>query len=312
MRIIFLTNKYTVDNISGECLKKLIKSKKNVIAVGLGLNSKNDLSPFPPLNIVAEEYNIPIIEISDLNERFTIKTILAMKPDLIITCAFRFIVPGEIIQNVDHIINLHPALLPKYRGAHPENWAIINGETETGITVHFLTEKIDQGPIIAQERVNIDPLEDINDLSEKLRKIAPTLLINVVSSLEKGTITTIPQSEEQASYFPPRRPEDGLINWNDSCVKVFNMIRALKPPFPGAFSYIKGKKITILEAMPKKGVLYSDPGKIIKIDGKSMIVSTSDGVLQINSVYIDPVIPIKAVELMRYLNLKEGESFDGY
>ena len=147
-------------------------------------------------------------------------------------------------------LNLHGSLLPRYRGRCPVNWVLINGETETGVTLHYMEEKPDRGEIVGQERVAIQPEDTALTLFARMTVAAGTLLREAYPLLRAGTAPRLPQDQSQASYFGGRRPSDGLISWDKDALSVYNLVRAVTHPYPGAFTHLRGKKLFIWAGKP--------------------------------------------------------------
>lgn len=171
--------------------------------------------------------------------------ISALKPDLIVVGEYHFLLKKEIIEIPRYgAINLHGSPLPRYRGAHPINWMIINGETEGAVTCHYITEGLDDGDIIAQYTFPILETETAYDVRPKTEVTGQRLLRDVLERFKKeGRVRGVPQDESKASYYPPRTPEDGLIDWNQSSKQIYNFVRALTKPYPGAFALLGGGKV---------------------------------------------------------------------
>ncbi len=169
--------------------------------------------------------------------------------DLIIVSGYPKLIPPKVIAHPKiGIINIHQSLLPAYRGRHPLNWAIINGEKYTGITIHHINKKFDGGNIICQEKVSVDKDDTIMDVYNKTVAKGNKMLKKVFKMACTKSFNGNRQDSESASYYPPRSPKDGKIDWNNSAVKIKNLIRALTMPYPGAFFNYERKKIIIDKA----------------------------------------------------------------
>jgi len=230
---------------------------------------------------IAKEFSLAVKQ-PNKKELYTfIPYIKNTKPDLIVVCGYKYIIPKEIF-NIPKFrtINIHPSYLPAYRGQHVINWAIINGKKETGITIHFIDEGIDTGDIIIQKKVPILFEDTAATLHDKLYHEACELLLYVLNCIASGKqIQRKKQNDDEASYFKPRVPEDGRIDWNRSGLEIYNLIRALVKPWPGAYSYIKGKKIIIWCAKFENNCScnqYSN-GEIIEISDSTLTINVKDG-----------------------------------
>jgi len=166
---------------------------------------------------------------------------------ILLSINYLFILDKEIFCRFDFPINFHGSLLPKYRGRTPHVWAIINNEIETGITAHFIEEGCDVGDIIYQERIKIENCYTGDDLLNIFQIEYPKIIFKVLESISNGKFLRIPQDNNAATYFPKRVPEDGLLNWNWQKDRLYNWIRALSNPYPGAFTYYNKEKVIIDE-----------------------------------------------------------------
>lgn len=180
-----------------------------------------------------------------------VKRVQGLNADLAVCFSYDMILKKEVLQSFPKgIFNIHGALLPKYRGGNVLNWVIINGEKETGVTLHLMQETVDSGPIVLQKKVNIEFEDTALTLRSKLNDAGRDLLSEFWGLVTDDKIEAEPQNEEEATTVSKRRPEDGLFDWSWDTVRIYNMIRALVKPWPGAFYYENGKKITIDSFMP--------------------------------------------------------------
>ncbi len=204
--------------------------------------------------------------------------------DVILSINYLFLIDEEIISlPKKYAINIHGSLLPKYRGRTPHVWAIINNETKTGITAHLIDSECDTGDIIDQIEVKIDNNDTGATILEKFNDLYGPLIDRVLLKIENNQLTKIPQDHSKATYFGKRTPNDGRIDWNWQKERIFNWIRAQAHPYPGAFTFIKGKKITI------DRISYIDDGFNFAIVNGTIIstnplkVKTPNGVVKIES-----------------------------
>lgn len=198
---------------------------------------------------------------------------------LIIVCGYKFIIPKEIFLIPESgTINIHPSMLPCYRGQHVINWAIINGENETGVTLHFMDETLDTGDIIVQKAVPIDFEYNANDLHDRIYEEACCLLKQLLIDFNDGKpLERKSQVSSSATFFKPRKPEDGLIDWSKSSLEIYNLIRALSKPWPGAYTYFNGYKVVIWKSHVRDHKNNTDHGKVINVSDGYLEVSTYDG-----------------------------------
>jgi methionyl-tRNA formyltransferase len=203
--------------------------------------------------------------------------------DLIIVCGYKFIIPREIFSIPKRgTINIHPSMLPRYRGQHVINWAIINGEKETGVTLHFMDDTLDTGDIILQKKVPIQIEDTAKELHNRIYMEACVLLRQLLVDVRHGKLLIgKKQISEDATFFKPRKPQDGLIDWNKSSVEIYNLIRALSKPWPGAFTYMGGNKVIIWKVQIHDSKAVGSCGKIIKSSDDYLAVYTADGHIRI-------------------------------
>ncbi len=186
-------------------------------------------------------------------------------------------------------VNVHAGMLPRYRGRAPLSWAIMNGEEEAGLTVHFIDEGVDSGPIITQRAYAIGENETAGALYTRIEGDIPNLLLDVVGRFERGSVEGIPQDEERAMCFPSIRPEHARIDWSRSAGNIHDQIRALSRPYPGAWTRYRGKKMIIWKARPL-GIELPEcfPGTVVnRWPGKGIVVSTGMGYLLVEEAEIE-------------------------
>jgi len=202
-------------------------------------------------------------------------------PELVLSVFYRKMLPGRVLDAASvAAVNLHPSHLPAYRGRAPLNWVLVNGERETGVTLHHMTRRADQGNIIAQRRIEIASRETALSLYHKIEATGVDVLGEGLRLIEEGRGDGFPQDESQASYFGGRRPEDGRIDWSWPAHRVDCLVRAVAPPWPGAFGEIDGRTVMIYEGEPGEPIAGSErasspPGTARTVDGR-MFVATGD------------------------------------
>ncbi|HCQ29889.1 MAG TPA: methionyl-tRNA formyltransferase [Flavobacteriales bacterium] len=259
----------------------------------------------------ALEHNLPVLQPVNLKAPDFIEELKSYNANLQIVVAFRML--PEVVWNMPELgtFNLHASLLPKYRGAAPINWAIINGEKETGVTTFFLQHEIDTGEIIMQEKVQISETDTAGTLHDKLMLIGADVVLKTVQSIENGSVKTSPQDDKMACPAPKIFKKDCLIDWNNSNESLYNKIRGLSP-YPTAFTYLKSKsgdrkvlKIYFTEKINDKPA--KKPGTIIT-DNKSYIhVSTADGLLILTDLQLEGK---KRLAIKDFLNGTDMEQFE--
>jgi len=211
--------------------------------------------------------------------------IKAKKPDLIWITDYRYLLPEELLPLTPlGIINLHPSLLPQYRGRAPINWAILNGEEYLGLTAHFVDSGMDTGDIIMQKTIHLSSEEDVSDALIKLYPLYDSVSRDVIATILSGDVVSHPQDHSKSSTYRSRRPQDGKIDWSKSAMEINNLIRAVAPPYPGAFTYFSDERILILKAVQVNTKSHSVPGTITSSSENGLVVSCGDDSLLLNQI----------------------------
>jgi len=252
----------------------------------------------------AQDNRISVFAPEDPNGQEFISILSGLKPDLFVLSAYGHILSGELLK-VPRLggINIHPSLLPKYRGAAPIQRAIMAGEKKTGITIFFMDEKVDHGDIILMKELDIEPMDTSGSLSERLSLMASDLIVDVIKSIAQGSYSTFKQDEKAMSYAQKIRKEELIINWSDSTEKIFNLIRALSPN-PGARTTFRDKELIIVEAMP--GDKKTESG-ICHIENRNLYVGTRDGAIILKAVKPENRGIISGLDFINGFRIKEGE-----
>ncbi len=236
-------------DIGYQCLKYLIDEEYYVIGVFTHDTDPHEKQWFKTAESLAKENFIPVFKPSTLKTEKWYRKVKYMQPDLILSLYYRNIIPEEIFSQAKFgAYNMHGSYLPTYRGRAPLNWAIINGENYSGVSLHVLEKTFDTGAIVDQERVEFSENEYVADIQPRITDAGVKLFKRSLEKLLDGNPQTTPQDESKATYFGKRTPEDGRIDFNKSAKEVYNLIRALSKPFPGAFAKINGTDTTIWRA----------------------------------------------------------------
>lgn len=299
-------------NIGCRCLEVLLRRNQNVVAVFTHRDDPNEHIWFDSVANLARTHRLPCHFPDDINKPYWVKRLNVLKPDLIFSFYFRQIFSPEILK-IPRMgaINLHGSYLPWYRGRCPVNWVLINGEKETGVTLHYMTARPDEGDIIARAEVPIDFEDTALILFHKLEKAAVRLFDQALYSIVAGTNRRIPQDISIGSCFGGRRPEDGWIDWTKSSIRIYNLIRAVTRPYPGAFTYLKGKKLFVWKARPYKPVAsmaLGSPGRIHVRDGM-LLVATGQGAIRILECQVEGGREMVTFEKLNTL-IADGDQFD--
>ncbi|RJL42093.1 bifunctional UDP-4-amino-4-deoxy-L-arabinose formyltransferase/UDP-glucuronic acid oxidase ArnA [Pectobacterium carotovorum] len=230
----------------------------------------------------AAEMDVPVFAPEDINHPLWVSRIRELAPDVIFSFYYRTLLSDDILQLPSFgAFNLHGSLLPRYRGRAPVNWVLVNGETQTGVTLHKMVSRADAGDIVAQSVVAIDEEDTALTLHGKCRTAAAALLAQQLPLIRSREITLTPQDESRASYFGRRTAADGLIDWHKSAREINNLIRAVTEPYPGAFTFLGERKVTIWRARVVKNKIGGEPGAIISTS--PLVVSCGEDALEIVS-----------------------------
>ncbi|MEY0215905.1 bifunctional UDP-4-amino-4-deoxy-L-arabinose formyltransferase/UDP-glucuronic acid oxidase ArnA [Providencia rettgeri] len=263
-------------------LKALEKAGFDIQAVFTHTDDPNENHFYSSVARLSADMELPVFAPENVNHPLWIERIREMKPDVIFSFYYRDMLSEELLAIAPKgAFNLHGSLLPKYRGRAPINWALLKGESETGVTLHKMVAKADAGDILAQEKVVITDTDTSLTLHAKVREAAEVLLNKTLPLIEAGSYKSVAQDESQATYFGRRTAEDGLINWNNSAKEVNCLIRAVTEPYPGAFTYLGARKMVIwrvrvLDDNQGKAagtVLSSDPLRIACGQGAIEVIS---------------------------------------
>ncbi|MCS7197351.1 MAG: methionyl-tRNA formyltransferase [Candidatus Bipolaricaulota bacterium] len=234
----------------------------------------------PPIKRVAQELGILIYQPEKVNRE--VELIRALNPDVIVVVAFGQFLSKRLLAIPRHgCINLHASLLPKYRGAAPIQWAIINGERETGLTTFILNEEMDAGDILLQEKVPISDDDTAGTLHDKLAELGPDLVLRTLEGLEKGTLIPRPQDHSQATFAPKIESTMGQIDWNQPARKIFNLIRGLNPS-PGAYTFWEGQRLKIYASRIVPSDSIFEPGRVI--NPERLLVRCGEDALELTEV----------------------------
>ena len=203
-------------------------------------------------------------------------------PDFLFSFYFRFMLPAPLLALPKRgALNLHGSLLPRYRGRAPVNWVLVHGETETGVTLHYMVAKPDAGAIVDQERVAIDPADTALSLYRKLEPAALRLLDRALPRLAAGTARAEPMDLAAGSYFGGRQPADGRIDWDWPAKRIYALVRAVTHPYPGAFTTVGGRRLLIWSATWAPGA--AQPGSDVGTDSNGALAIDSNGAVAIDS-----------------------------
>lgn len=293
-------------------LKALIEGGQKVLCVVTQPDKKKGrglLVEGTPVKKAAVDSGLDIYQPLSINKEPVALKLASYKADLFIVIAYGQILSQEILDLPRAFaLNLHASILPKYRGAAPINWAIINGEKDTGVSAIKMTKKMDAGPVIAQRPVEIREDDNAVILTDKLSRAGADLLLEVIKSIEKGSYELNPQNEQGVTFAPRLKKETGLIDWSKSARELHNLVRGCMP-WPGAYSYFKGKRIKILETSVADGASSVCPGQIIDVCKEAVTVAAGKGKLLIKELQIEGKKPLSCAEFISGYRIKPQDRF---
>lgn len=284
---------FAYHEVGARCLQVLLDGGVDVQLVITHTDDPNEHIWFTSVAELASHAGIAVITPESASESEVQARISAIRPDYIFSFYYRQMIPMSVL-NLARIapLNMHGSLLPKYRGRVPINWAVLHGETETGATLHVMAEKPDAGDIVAQQAVPIGPDETAGEVFTKVTMAAADTLKAVLPKLFQGDVPRRPNPLAEGSYYGGRKPEDGRINWHQNATQVYNLIRAVAPPYPGAFSDIESingtQRITV-NAARRLGTPFSLPPGIYHIGSKAIGVCGDKMAVELTEFLVDGV-----------------------
>jgi len=243
---------------------------------------------------LAERHGIPLVKVKNINDPEPVERIRALAPDLVLVIGWTQLVKAEILRAPRYgCIGFHASLLPQYRGRAPINWALINGESRTGNTMMLLEEGVDDGDILAQREIPIGIEDTCATLYEKVAESEFDMLDEVLPLIRAGQMPRRKQDPSRVSVMPKRRPEDGVIDWSRPARRLYDWVRALTHPYPGAFTDLDGRRVFVWKAaLAPDATTNLGPGEVA-VEGARLIAGTGDGYLHLERVQADgePEVP---------------------
>ncbi len=270
---------FAYHNVGVRCLSVLLAHGVKVPLVVSHRDNPKETIWFSSVAELAALHGIPVITPDNPNTPEVIEQIRSLQPDFFFSFYYREMLKCELLEIPKRgSLNMHGSLLPKYRGRVPVNWAIIHGETETGATLHYMTEKPDNGDIVAQQAVPILPDDTALDVFQKVTVAAEMALHSCLPDLLAGKAQAVKQDLSKGGYFGGRKPEDGIIDWSKDARQIHNLVRAVAPPYPGATTQLMGKPMRILQTLDtgcevagESPAFYVKDGKAFAICGRGVL-----------------------------------------
>lgn len=274
-RILF----FGYSEVGHDCLELLLERGDNVVALFTHEDNPHEKIWFKTPAMAARDQGLPVHAPASVNTSEWTERIAVMRPDLILSVYYRQLIHPRILGLARlGAFNIHGSLLPKYRGRAPINWAVLHGEPRIGMTLHRMVKRADAGEILDQEAVDLDPRDTAEQAFRKVQPCARAVLARQIDAMLAGAATGTPQNDAEATCFGARRPEDGRIDWSRPSHEIFNLIRAVTDPYPGAFTDMRGARLMVWWAEPAPGFT-GRPGEILSLS--PLVIATGDGALEL-------------------------------
>jgi len=278
---------FAYHTFGARALEALLARDERVVAVVTHVDDPSEGDWFESVADVAREHRLPVFTPPSPDLPVIVETLRALEPDMLLSVWYRRLLGTELLA-LPRIaaLNLHGSLLPKYRGRAPVNWALVNGESRTGVTLHHMIAEADAGDVVAQEALDIDPEDTAVTLYRRMVKVGVDLLLDAYPAVLAGTVLRRAQDHAQATVFPRRRPEDGRVEWHWPARRIADMIRAVTHPYPGAFIGDGAARLYLWAgSVVSDGASPAAPGTLVDIrPGEGVAVATGKGVLLLRRV----------------------------
>lgn len=261
---------------------------------------------FSPVKECAVAHNIPVFQPEKIKKAEEVEFLKQYEADVFVVAAFGQILSKEILDMPRlGCVNIHASLLPKYRGAAPIQWAVIDGEEKTGVTIMRMDEGLDTGDILLQEEIILDAKETGESLFDRLAVLGSDTIVKALELMEKGELTPVPQDHDKSTYAKMLNKKMGVIDFNNSAVVIERLVRGLNS-WPSAYTYINGKTLKIWEAEVIADALEGQNGQVVKVSKDSFFVKCAEGMLEIMSLQLEGKKRMNAGEFMRGYDIHEG------
>ena len=278
-RILF----FGYSEVGHDCLELLLSRGDNVIALLTHEDNPDEKIWFKTPALAARGRGVPVHTPEKVGTPEWLDRIAQMRPDLILSVYYRNMISTKALALAPlGAFNMHGSLLPRYRGRAPINWAVLNGEPRIGMTLHRMVREPDAGAIVDQEGVDIGPRDTAEQAFRKVLPCARRVLARQIDALLAGTAAETPQDESGATYFGGRKPEDGRIDWTQPSLRIFNLVRAVTDPYPGAFTDVGRSRLMVWWAeheSPAAQGRSGGPGEVLSVN--PLVVGTGDGALEL-------------------------------
>ena len=295
-------------DIGWACLDELLRLRAEIAAVVTHRDDPHENVWFRSVAARAHDAGLPVLTPADVNDPQVVERVAALGPELLLSFYFRQILTPDLLAIPSRgALNLHGSLLPRYRGRCPVNWVLVHGETETGVTLHYMEPKPDTGDIVAQRRVSIADDDTALTLNRKLADAARELVRVTFPALLAGTAPRIPQDHARATTFGGRRPDDGHLAWRRPARELHNLVRAVTHPYPGAFTTWADTKLLVWTATWVDEPVKAEPGRVAGVSPAGIVVAAGEGGLRLERLQLEGGTEESGLDFARRHGIRAGD-----
>ncbi len=297
--------------VGHSCLEALLEVGAEVVLVLSHEDSPGENIWFPSVSELARAHGIEVLTPTDVNESTVLAAVATARPDFLFSFYFRQMM-GKPLLDLPTLgaLNLHGSYLPRFRGRAPVNWVLVQGETETGVTLHYMDEKPDHGDIVLQRRIPIDPEDTALVLTRRMAETGSALVREAYPLLETGRAPRRPQEHALSTYFGGRGPADGLLVWDRPAESLRNLVRAVTAPWPGAFTTYQGSRLLVWKAAVRPGT--AEPGRVLLDPEGIPLVGTGTDLLELCKVGWRDSPGQSGASWVKAAAITDGARFDGW
>jgi methionyl-tRNA formyltransferase len=296
-------------DIGAVCLEEVLATGDEIALVITHEDPVGEDIWFRSVRELAERHGIPVIAPADVNAPDVVERVVTLKPDFLFSAMFRQMLKSPLLGAPGRgALNLHPSLLPKFRGRAPINWVLVEGETETGVTLHYMVEKADRGDIVAQRRIPIGADDTALTLHRKAAESSRLLMREAYPLLAAGGADRIAQDSSLASYYGRRTAADGEIDWNRPAKRIYDLVRAVTHPYPGAFTWHRGRHLFVWWACVAQSPRRLAAGEVEVTPSGEVYVGAGEGTLRLERVQREGSAECAAIEWATGGDWRPGEA----
>lgn len=256
----------------------------------------------------ADARGVPVHYPDDASDPAVRDLVASCAPDFLFSFYYRFLIPPAVLALAPRgALNLHGSLLPRYRGRAPVNWVLVEGQSETGVSLHYMVDKPDAGDLVDQERVEIDPADTAFTLYGKLEGAAQRLLDRTLPALAAGTAPAVPLDLSRGSYRGGRKPADGRIDWSWPARRIYDLVRAVTHPYPGAFTSLRGRRMLVWWALPTSEAAAAEPGTVTAVGADGITVAAGEAGVRLITLQLEGQPELPACSLALAAAVAPGE-----